>query len=52
MMFQKPHLIDADALGQFCLFELAPEQLLMRRVFARRGGRPDRKLHRFPLIIC
>jgi hypothetical protein len=37
MVLQRPHLIDANALGQFRLFELAPEQLLMRRVFTQRG---------------
>jgi hypothetical protein len=45
-MLEKPDLIDADALGQLDLFELAPEHLHMRRIFARGGGRPDGESHR------
>ena len=46
MMLEKPDLIDADALGQLDLFELAPEHLRMRRIFARGRGRPDGESHR------
>jgi hypothetical protein len=49
MMLEKPDLIDADAFGQLDLFELAPEHLRMRRIFARGGGRPDGESHRLIL---
>ena len=49
MMLEEPDLIDADAFGQFDLFELAPEHLRMRRIFARRGRRPDGESHRLIL---
>src|SRR5271166_2822507 len=45
MMLEEPDLIDADAFSQLDLFELAPEHLLMRRIFARGGRRPDREPH-------
>src|SRR5205085_10725566 len=52
----EPDLVDADALGQLDLVELAPEQLLMRRILARRRGRPDGEPHasppRLPAAAC
>jgi hypothetical protein len=41
MVLVEPDLIDAGALGQFDFVELATEQFLVRRVLARRRGRPD-----------
>src|SRR5689334_9679650 len=45
MVLVEPDLVDADALGERDLVELAPEQLLMRRILARRRGRPDGEPH-------
>jgi hypothetical protein len=50
-MLEKPDLIDADALGQLDLFELAPEHLPMRRIFAWGDGRPDGESHRLFLSL-
>ena len=49
MMLEEPDLIDAEAFGQLDLFELAPEHLHMRRIFARGCRRPDGESHPFIL---
>jgi hypothetical protein len=38
MVLKKPHLIDANALREHRLDELAPKQLLVCGACARRGG--------------
>ena len=49
MMLEEPDLVDADAVRELDLFELAAEHLRMRRMFAGRGRRPDGNFHCFIL---
>jgi hypothetical protein len=51
MVLEEPDLIDADAFRELDFLELAPEHLLVRRVFARGGRRPNGEPHRLILPV-